>query len=32
MRTIIFLAGCVVGAIIAITVMSWILIYREEKK
>lgn len=27
-----FLVGCVIGAIITITVLSWIIIYREDKK
>ena len=27
-----FLVGCVIGSIITITVLSWIMIYREDRK
>ena len=27
-----FLVGCVIGSIITITVLSWIIIYREDKR
>lgn len=32
MRTLIFLLGCVIGAIIATTALSCVMICREDKK